>query len=91
MFQFQQSNKFKKDYKKLKHSGKDMALLKDIMRKIILGESLQLKYKDHKLIGLYKGYRECHIEPDWLLIFKKDTEKKVITFARTGTHSELFE
>jgi len=63
--------------------------IKKIIRNLINEERLDAKYKDHKLIGNYKGRRECHIEPDWLLIYK--IEDSVIIFERTGTHSDLFE
>lgn len=65
-----------------------MGLLKDIMSMLINEETLAPKYKDHKLIGDYKDHRECHLEPDWLLIYR--TTLKEIYFVRTGTHSSLF-
>ncbi|MES2345730.1 MAG: type II toxin-antitoxin system YafQ family toxin [Chlamydiota bacterium] len=65
-----------------------MLLLKDIMLKLIYEEPLDSKHKDHKLTGNYRSHRECHIEPDWLLIYRITT--KDIFFERLGTHSDLF-
>ena len=65
-----------------------MTLLKKVIKMILDGKALPPKYKDHPLTGNYKGRRDCHIEPDWLLIYKK--EKDSIIFERTGTHSDLF-
>jgi mRNA interferase YafQ len=61
-----------------------------VIHKLINGETLDDKNKDHALKGIYKGYRECHISPDWLLIYRKNITIKVITLIRTGNHSELF-
>ena len=68
--------------------GKQGDKIKAVMRTLINEEPLETKYKDHKLISNYKGRRECHIEPDWLLIYKQTTEE--IIFERTGTHADLF-
>ena len=64
------STKFKKDYKKIERQGKDIKKLKNIMVLLAKEESLKPKHKDHFLTGNYQGRRECHIEPDWLLIYK---------------------
>ncbi|MDF2965314.1 MAG: hypothetical protein K0Q51_702 [Rickettsiaceae bacterium] len=82
------TNQFQKDLVKLKKQGKDLAKIKVLMEQIIQGTALNARYKDHKLIGNYKNRRECHIEPDWLLIYKKTDE--ILIFERTGSHSELF-
>ena len=69
--------------------GKALSKIKNVIRKLINEERLEAKFKDHKLVGNYKGRRECHIESDWLIIYKLiDSE---IIFERTGTHSDLFE
>ena len=69
--------------------GKSSEKVKEIIKNLVNEESLNAKYKDHKLVGNFKGRRECHIEPDWLLIYMvADSE---IIFERTGTHSDLFE
>ncbi|MBR4907427.1 MAG: type II toxin-antitoxin system YafQ family toxin [Acidaminococcaceae bacterium] len=68
----------------------DMDLLDDIIRKLARGETLPDKNKDHDLSGDWVGHRECHILPDWLLIYKIDESVLVLTLTRTGTHSDLF-
>ena len=68
----------------------DESLLNEIIGKLLDGEPLPEKNHDHQLHGDYEGYRECHITPDWLLIYIKDTEIKIISLLRTGTHSDLF-
>lgn len=82
------AKRFKKDWKKCIKRGYDMALIKNIILTLIAGEELPSRYKDHKLIGNYTGRRECHVQNDWLLIYK--VENREIIFERTGTHSDLF-
>jgi mRNA interferase YafQ len=82
------STQFKRDYKLAKKRGKNLSKLTDIMDKLMNEEVLAPKYKDHKLTGDYIGCRECHIEPDWLLVYS--TTAVEIFFIRTGTHSDLF-
>ena len=72
----------------MKRRGKSFDELKKVLTKIANDEPLEAKYRDHMLIGQYKGTRECHIEPDWLLIYEA-TEDEII-LVRTGTHSDLF-
>ncbi len=79
---------FKRDVKKIKKAGKDAAKLREIIEKIVEGESLDEKHRDHALTGNYRQTRECHIEPDWLLICKQTKENLILI--RTGSHSELF-
>jgi len=81
-------NQFKKDYKKSLKQGKDLSLLQDIITKLANDETLPLKYKDHKLTGNLKDFRECHIEPDWLLIYQRNETELVLV--RLGSHSDLF-
>ena len=69
--------------------GKSPEKIKKVIKKLVNGDRLDVNYKDHKLIGNYKNRRECHIEPDWLLIYK--ITGSAIIFERTGTHSDLFE
>lgn len=86
------TKQFERDIKRLKRSGsKDLSKLKAVLTKLINGEPLDKKYKDHQLIGDYKDRRECHIGFDWLLIYKLDKANNMIIFERTGSHSELFE
>lgn len=84
------TSKFKKDVKLLKKQGKNIEKLYEIINILACGEELDSKYRDHNLIGNYKGYRECHIESDWLLIYKIMENILILTLSRTGTHSELF-
>ncbi|MDU5802210.1 type II toxin-antitoxin system YafQ family toxin [Fusobacterium pseudoperiodonticum] len=84
------TSKFKKDVKLLKKQGKNIEKLYEIINILACGEELDAKYRDHNLIGNYKGYRECHIESDWLLIYKIMENILILTLSRTGTHSELF-
>lgn len=81
---------FRKDIKKIQKQRKDFSKLKTIITKIINNIELPKENKDHNLKGNYKGYRECHIEPDWLLIYKIEPENNLLVLYRTGSHSELF-
>jgi len=83
------TNQFKKDVKLTKKRGKDMTKLRQVLSNLINERPLNKKLKDHPLKGVYSKYRECHIEPDWLLIYK--VENVSITFQRTGTHTDLFD
>ena len=83
------TSQFKKDYKLAMKRGLDISLLEDIIAKLALGESLPEKNRDHALSGNWNGYRECHILPDWLLIYKLEDNVLILTLARTGTHSNL--
>ena len=84
------TNQFKKDLKQSKKQGKDTEKLFAIIEKLAMGEHLEAKYRDHTLSGNYKGCRECHIEPDWLLIYEIVNSTLVLVLFRTGSHSELF-
>ncbi|MGD0282117.1 MAG: type II toxin-antitoxin system YafQ family toxin [Dissulfurispiraceae bacterium] len=92
MLRFITTNRFEKDYKKIQKQGKKIDNLDDVMEKLIKEEKLHKRHRDHGLTNSrnYKKRRECHIEPDWLLIYKIDDEEKIIFFERTGSHSELF-
>jgi mRNA interferase YafQ len=84
------TKKFSKDVKRVIKRGLDQEELKEIIRKLIKEEPLDAKHKDHNLIGNFANCRDCHIEPDWLLIYMIKTEENRIIFLRTGTHSDLF-
>lgn len=90
MYKITATNQFKKDYKKAKKRGFNIKKLEFIVDVLSKGKELEPKYKDHSLIGNYIGYRECHIEPDWLLIYKIQQDMLVLVLARTGSHSDLF-
>ena len=82
------TTQFKKDYKKLKRQNKDINKLKIVIEKLIAEEDLEINYKDHQLSGNWQGFRDCHIEPDWILIYKISVD--TLFLERTGSHSELF-
>ncbi len=84
------TKRFEKDVKKAIKRGKKIDKLKIVIVKLVNNELLDKTYKDHSLIGNYQGRRECHIESDWLLIYKLIPENDVIIFERTGTHADLF-
>jgi mRNA interferase YafQ len=82
---------FRKDLKRVQKRGKVLQKLKAIILLLLAESPLPLKNKDHGLIGNWIGHRECHIEPDWLLIYRIDADKKELILERTGTHTDLFE
>lgn len=82
------TTKFKKDLKIVEKRNLDIELLKEIIKKLCVEEPLPVKNKEHNLSGAWSGYRECHIAPDWLLIYQ--IGNGIIVFERTGTHSDLF-
>ena len=84
------TSQFKKDYKHSEKRGLDIALLDECIRALVSGEPLPAKYRDHSLTGNWAGHRECHVLPDWLLIYRLNAGKTVITLARTGSHSDLY-
>lgn len=84
------SNQFKKDLKSAKKRGCDMGHLREVVHVLANGEKLDKKYRDHSLTGNYNKFRECHIEPDWLLIYRIDQDVLELFLFRTGTHSDLF-
>ena len=84
------TTRFKKDYKLAMKRHLDIELLDDIIRALSRGETLPEKNKDHELNGDWAGHRECHIQPDWLLVYRIEDDVLVLTLARTGTHSDLF-
>ena len=90
MLTLKATTKFKKDYKKMKKQGKDMSLLESVIDDLLNEKVLDEKYQDHPLVGNYLGFRECHILPDWLLIYAVDNTQLILTASRTGNHSDLF-
>ncbi len=84
------SNRFKKDLKLAIRRGYNIGLLEDVVNKLVAGEVLEQKYRDHELSGDFKGLRECHITPDWLLVYQIVESALVLYLSRTGTHSDLF-
>lgn len=89
MRQISITTQFKRDTKRLKKAGKEFGKLKEVIEKLAAGENLDEKFRDYALTGNYRQTRECHVEPDWLLIYKRTKDDLVLI--RTGTHSELFQ
>ena len=87
---FSTTSQYRKDIKRIKKQGLDLSLLNAVLEVLLAGESLPEKYKDHALKGNYIGMRECHILPDWLLIYTINKDKLILTATRTGSHAELF-
>ncbi|MCI8284993.1 MAG: type II toxin-antitoxin system YafQ family toxin [Firmicutes bacterium] len=88
MYKLKYSSKIKKDLKTCQKRNLDLSLLEKVIDKLRIPEPLEDKNKDHNLKGDYNGFRECHITPDWLLIYRYHEE--FLELARTGTHSDLF-
>ncbi len=89
-YEIQRTSQFKKDYKLAIKRGCDINKLQKVVMILASGETLPEEYRDHPLRGNYSGYRECHIETDWLLVYKITENVLVLTLYRTGTHSDLF-
>lgn len=89
MLELRFTSKFKKDYECLKRQGKDLVKLEATLEMLVRGEALSESMRDHSLGGTYRGHRECHIEPDWLLIYRIDEGGLVLVATRAGSHSEL--
>ena len=89
-YEVKPSNQFRKDLKLVAKRGYKIEFLTDVIKKLANGEKLAPKYKDHQLSGNFGFYRECHIQPDWLLIYEIDGNELILYLTRTGTHSDLF-
>ena len=84
------SNKFLKDLELAKKRGFDLSILDEVVTKLANQEVLEPKYRDHQLSGNFHDFRECHVKPDWLLIYSVDNDELELFLFRTGTHSDLF-
>jgi mRNA interferase YafQ len=84
------TTQFRKDYKLAKKREYKMDLLEEVLQILLEQKPLEKKYNDHALTGNYLGFRECHILPDWLLVYKVNNDCLILTASRTGTHSDLF-
>ena len=82
------TTQFKKDYKRIRKQNKDLFNLRAVIEKLVAGQSLEPRFRDHQLSGSWKGHRNCHIEPDWILIYRITADD--LYLERTGSHSELF-
>lgn len=85
------SNHFKKDLKLAAWRGYRLELLDEVVSQIAKQEKLPEKYRDHELTGNYAGFRECHIQPDWLLVYRIEEKELILFLSRTGTHADLFD
>jgi len=90
MYQIKTTNTFEADVKRCKKRGYDMSALKAVIKLLEKNGTLPAQYKPHKLSGDYKEHWECHIKPNWLLVWKQNDKELVLLFTNTGTHSDLF-
>jgi len=88
-YQIKRTSQFKKDLKRLIKQGKDLSKLQEVVDALADGKQLDAKHVDHALTGNWKNFRDCHIEPDWILLYKLEKEILVLTLTRTGSHAEL--
>lgn len=89
-YEIKPSTRFQKDLKRAQKRGQDLALLTAVIQQLAAGETLPPKNRDHALTGDYTGLRECHIAPDWLLVYKYADENLILYLLRTGSHADLF-
>lgn len=89
-YEIKPTSQFKKDVKLMNKRGCDLQLLSSVIDKLASGEKLSEKHKDHFLTGNYSSYKECHITPDWLLIYKLFDDELILILTRTGSHADLF-
>ncbi len=90
MYQVKFTTAFKKSYKKAVKRGLDISILENVIDTLRQGKQLDNKYKPHALKGSFMGYHECHLQPDWLLIYLIEDDILTLTIADTGTHSDIF-
>lgn len=90
MLELKTTNLFRKDYKRIKKRGYDLSLLESVIESLRTTQKLDSKYKNHPLSGNWTGFYECHIQPDWLLIYQINHQLLVLSLSRTGSHSDLF-
>lgn len=90
MYTVKFTSAFKKNYKLMKKRGMDISLLDDVIEELRWGKELDGKYKDHVLKGEYAGFHECHVKPDWLLIYLIENNILTLTLVNTGSHADLF-
>ena len=90
MYAVKPTTRFQKDLKRIQKRGYDISLLTEVIKTLAAGKPLPERNKDHMLVGNFSGCRECHITPDWLLIYEIADEQLILYLTRTGTHSDLF-
>ena len=89
-YEVKYTSRFKRDYKRMQRRGKDVQKLLDVIDMLREGQTLPPQYQDHPLHYNYEGHRDCHIEPDWILIYYKSETTLVLSLTRTGSHSDVF-
>ena len=89
-YRLRMTSQFKKDIKLMKKRGREIWKLENILNRLADGETLPPDYQDHALSGRYAGFRECHIQSDWLLVYYLDNDLLVLVCSRTGSHSDFF-
>ncbi len=82
------TTRFRREFARMMERGKDEEKLKTVAAKLLAGETLEPRHEDHPLKGSFVGWRDCHIEPDWILVYRRTRDE--VIFGRTGTHSDLF-
>ena len=90
MYTVKFTSSFKKSYRLMKKRGLDISLLDDVIDKLRRGIQLEEKYHDHELTGNFKGFRECHVKPDWLLVYLIENDILTLTLVETGSHADIF-
>ncbi len=90
MYQIKFTTAYKKSYKLMKKRGLDLSLLDEVVDTLRQGRQLEEKYHDHSLSGKFQGFRECHIKPDWLLVYLIENDILTLTLVDTGTHADIF-
>lgn len=91
MYRVKFTTAYKRAYKLMKKRGADMALLDDVVDQLRRGETLAPRYSDHGLSGKFRGFRECHIKPDWLLVYLIENDVLTLTLVDTGSHADIFD
>lgn len=90
MYDIRMTSRYSKAYKHMRKRGMNMNLLNEVVDTLRRGEKLAPKHKDHALMGNYKGFRECHIKPDWLLLYSINKSTLILVLTDTGTHADIF-
>jgi mRNA interferase YafQ len=88
MREVRRTGQFKRDVKRMDKRGKDFSEFRGVIERLAAGQALEPRHRDHPLLGSYAGSRECHVEPDWLLIYERTDDELILI--RTGTHADLF-
>lgn len=91
MLTLETTTQFRRDYKRVKKRGYDLKLLETVIDTLLAGVPLDEKHRDHPLSGNFNKFRECHVQPDWLLMYRIDNDRLVLVANRTGTHADLFD